>query len=70
MSNKPLVILKGIVNGNIFYSTNTPGSDPTKSSTGDVYYQILDYADTDQEAQDKIKKFKIMHTNLCDEIIK
>jgi len=49
------VILQGIEHGNVFYSTNS--EHPELSAKGEVWYKILDYADTDEEAQEKLKKY-------------
>lgn len=46
----PFVILRGIKEGNRFFSCND-GSDPTKLTDGTVAYTILGYADTVEEAQ-------------------
>lgn len=55
MANKDskYIILKGIEQGNVFWSTNTPNEsekDRTKLADGTIAYEILGYADTEQEA--------------------
>ena len=48
------VLLEGIRYGNRFFTTHTPGEDPTKSAKGETWYRILGYAATIKEAQDKL----------------
>jgi hypothetical protein len=48
------VILKGIEEGNRFFTTNTPGYDHTKLVDGTVAYHIIGYANTVAEAQIKL----------------
>lgn len=50
-NEKAFVCLRGIEAGNRFFTTNTPGGDPTKLTSGEVVYTILGYADTTEEAQ-------------------
>jgi hypothetical protein len=45
------VILKGLEHKNKFFSTYTEGEDPTKSDTGETWYEILGYADSVEDAQ-------------------
>lgn len=45
------VCLEGIEHGNRFYSLHTEGTDPTRSASGEIWYRILGYANTDEEAQ-------------------
>jgi hypothetical protein len=45
------VILEGIHELNRFFSTHTPGTDPTKGANGETWYRILGFADTMAEAQ-------------------
>lgn len=47
------VILKGLKEGNEFFSTNGP-EDCTRLSDGTVAYKIIGYADTVCEAQLKL----------------
>lgn len=58
-SNKKFVVLRGIKHSNVFFSTNTPGNDPTKSDRGETWYEILGYADTCEEAQTLIAGYNI-----------
>jgi hypothetical protein len=48
---KPLVALRGLERGNMFYTTNSPGEDITLTADGKVSYEVLGYADTDDEAR-------------------
>lgn len=61
MHTEKFVILKGIECGNIFFSSNTPGADNTKSASGETWYNVLGYADTVDEAQRKIARHRINH---------
>jgi hypothetical protein len=56
---KPYVVLKGIERGNVFYSSNTPGKDPTKSATGKTWFEVLGYADTGDEARLVIDDYNV-----------
>jgi hypothetical protein len=58
MSDKKFVILRGIKDGNVFFSTHR-GEDPTKSDKGETWYEILGYADTVEEAQVFIAKYNL-----------
>lgn len=53
-SSKPLVCLEGLQQGNRFFTSNTQGSDPTKSDEGETWYKVLAYCDTAKEAQSVI----------------
>lgn len=59
--NSKFVCLEGIKRKNKFYTTNTPGEDPTKSAEGEVWYKVLGYANTSEEAQ------KILYPTKLDE---
>lgn len=48
------VCLEGIKYGNRFFSTHTPGSDPTKLANGETAYKVLGFANTMLEAQQLI----------------
>ncbi len=48
------VLLEGIEHGNRFCSLYTEGVDPTLSANGEVWYVILGYADSVEEAQMKL----------------
>lgn len=55
MDKPKLVILRGIEFGNKFYTTNDKApEDIVKLNDGTVVYEIVDYADTDLEAQEKL----------------
>lgn len=62
-SNKKFVVLEGLKHGNRFYSTNTPGEDPTKSAKGETWYKVIGYADTVEEAE------RILYPNPGDDLI-
>lgn len=47
------VLLRGLEEGNEFFSTNTD-SDPTKSYDGEIIYEVIGYADSVEEAQTKL----------------
>lgn len=48
---KKFVCLEGVHHQNRFYSTYTEGEDPRLSAAGgEVWYRILGYADTSEEA--------------------
>lgn len=49
MSKKKYVILKGIKEGNKFFTMNLP--EPTKLANGTIAYKIIGYANTIKEAQ-------------------
>jgi hypothetical protein len=55
---KKFVILEGIKEGNRFYTTNT-SKDPTRGNTGEVWYKILGYVDTPEEAVEKLGLTKL-----------
>jgi hypothetical protein len=46
MDSQKYVCLEGLKEGNRFFTTNTPGEDPTKLFDGTVAYKVLGYADT------------------------
>lgn len=49
------VLLEGISTGKRFFSSYTEGEDPTLSATtGEVWYKILGYADSVEDAQMKL----------------
>lgn len=48
------VLLEGIEHGNRFFSLYTEGEDPTLSANGEVWYVILGYAGSVEEAQMKL----------------
>lgn len=51
------VLLKGVTSKNIgdrFFSSFKKGDEPTKSATGETWYEVLGYADTVEEAQMKL----------------
>lgn len=50
-TDAPWVILRGIQEGNRFFSDNIPGVDPTKLKDGTTAYTVIGYADTVAEAQ-------------------
>jgi hypothetical protein len=50
-NEKTFVVLEGIKLRNRFYTTNRPGSDPTKSASGEEWYRVLGYANTGDEAR-------------------
>lgn len=48
------VILRGVLEENFldkFFSSYTPGEDPTKMTDGTVAYRVVGFADTVEEAQ-------------------
>lgn len=47
------VLLQGIKEYNRFFTPNT-GEDPTKGENGEVWYRIIGYADSVEEAQNKL----------------
>lgn len=49
MKNKKYVVLEGLEHGNRFYTTNH--ENPTKSAKGEIWYKIIGYADSSEEAQ-------------------
>lgn len=51
MPKKKYVLLRGIEEGNRFFTTNDPSRDMTKLADGKVAYTILGYAGTIAEAQ-------------------
>ncbi len=51
MDSQKYVCLEGLKEGNRFFTTNTPGEDPTKLFDGTVAYKVLGYADTVEGAQ-------------------
>lgn len=57
--NSKFVVLEGLEHGNVFYTHNDPNkpeSEKVKSGNGDVWYKIVGYADTSEEALSKINK--------------
>ena len=54
--NSKFAIFRGIEHGNVFWSTNNPSADQTKLTDGRVAYEVLDYADTQEEAITKWKE--------------
>jgi hypothetical protein len=58
-NTKEYVVLRGLKHDNVFFTANTPGSDPTKSAEGEIWYEILGYADTIEEAQALIAGYNI-----------
>lgn len=48
---KKYILLRGLVEGNCFFSTNVAGDDPTRLHDGTLAYEVLGYADTVKEAQ-------------------
>ena len=52
-SKKKFVILEGLKERNRFYTTNG-NEDPTRGNTGEVWYKILGYVDTPEEAVEKL----------------
>ena len=54
LSDKKLVVLRTLVGpsrGARFYTTNS--ENPEYSAKGEKWYEIIDYADTSEEAQSK-----------------
>ena len=47
---KRLVVLRSLVNGAMFYTTNEPGKDMTATFEGEASYEVLGYADNGTEA--------------------
>jgi hypothetical protein len=45
------VALRGIEKGNMFYSMHLPASDETRLADGTLAYEILGYANTDEDAR-------------------
>lgn len=67
VDGKPLVVLRGIEHGNVFYSmSHLKGEDPTKLMTGEVAYEVLAYCDTDEEAQKILRQADPGTASLCD----
>ena len=55
--DKNFVLLRGAIDSNRynrFFSTHIPGQDPTKSHTGETWYEVIGFADTIEEAQRKL----------------
>lgn len=50
-STKPYILLKGIERSNKFITSNIQGEDHTRSAEGELWYEIIGYADTIPEAQ-------------------
>ena len=48
--NAEYVCLEGLKHGNRFYSNNEPEIDPTLSAEGELWYRVLGYADSSDEA--------------------
>ena len=54
IQKKKFVLLEGIETDNKFFSLNTPERDPRCSANGELWYNIIGYADTVEEAQIKL----------------
>ena len=55
--NKQFIVLEGLESRNRFYTTNDPTKsehDQVRGSTGEIWYRILGYADTEREAREII----------------
>jgi hypothetical protein len=53
-NHKKYVLMQGITDDNWlcrFYTLNTPEKDQTRGYTGEVWYQIIGYADSIEDAQ-------------------
>ena len=48
-STKKFVCLEGIIQGNKFYTSNSE-KDPRFSAKGELWYKIIGYADSSEEA--------------------
>lgn len=48
------ILVRGIKEKNKFFTTNVPTEDQTKIYTGEVWYEILGYANSTKEAQMKL----------------
>lgn len=48
------ILLEGIKHRNRFFTSNAPDKDQTRGNTGEVWYRVLGYADTAEEAQTKL----------------
>jgi len=51
---KPLVALRGIKHGNRFWSCHN-GNDPCYSGKGELWYEVIGFADTSEEAISLVK---------------
>lgn len=49
--NSKYIALEGIEHGNRFYTSNDPNKDQTKSFKGELWYRVLGYADSSEEAR-------------------
>lgn len=49
-SEKPYVVLRGREFHNVFYSSNTLGEDPRFSVEGELWYDVIGFCDTHEEA--------------------
>lgn len=52
----PFVVLRGIKEGNVFWTSSQKGEDPTKLATGEVAYELIGYANSDVEAKSLYQK--------------
>lgn len=53
---KPFVVLRGLAQGNVFWSCSQLGEDPTKLTDGTVAYEVIGYCDTDTDAKELYDK--------------
>lgn len=57
VEGKPFVILKGLKEGNVFFSSSKQNDNPTLLNTGVVAYAVCEYVDTVEEAQAKLPQY-------------
>lgn len=50
--NSKFVVLMGLEQGNVFWSTNTKGDDVTKLADGTLVYKVIKYTDSEEEAKE------------------
>jgi hypothetical protein len=57
VEGKPFVVLKGLKEGNVFFTSSSKDDNPTLLYTGVVAYTVCEYVDTVEEAQAAIPKY-------------
>lgn len=63
-ANAKFVVLRGLNQNNIFWTTNRPGHDARFTNDGQISYEIIAYTMTEEEAQtiwrENIPKFLLI----------
>jgi hypothetical protein len=57
VDGKPFVVLKGLKEGNVFFTTSKLDDNPTLLDTGVVAYKVCEYVNSVEEAQAKIPQY-------------